>query len=155
MARDGPERKLKQFDALKFNWLGAIDAYVTPMVLAWHTTPFQTFEDTLKTPMRVGANGATSFTAGYPYALNGILGAKQNGSNVESHCLRELNRILLEMGFAFREQKDQHGIANIDLVPVLYVLLHYRYAIDQRAVATAQIADGKLVSLSRNQAVPA
>src|SRR5262249_17365716 len=27
-----------QFDVLRFNWLGAIDAYVTPMVLAWHTT---------------------------------------------------------------------------------------------------------------------
>src|SRR5439155_21418122 len=67
-----------QFDALKFNWLGAIDAYVTPMVLTWHATPFQTFEDTLKTPMSVGANGVTSFTAGYPYALNGILGAKFN-----------------------------------------------------------------------------
>jgi tripartite-type tricarboxylate transporter receptor subunit TctC len=67
-----------QFDALKFNWLGAIDADVTPMVLAWHATPFRTFEDTLKTPMSVGANGVTSFTAGYPYALNGILGTKFN-----------------------------------------------------------------------------
>lgn len=67
-----------QFDVLKFNWLGAIDAYVTPMVLAWHTTPFQTWEDALKLPMSVGANGVTSFTAGYPYALNGILGAKFN-----------------------------------------------------------------------------
>ena len=66
------------FDVLKFNWLGAIDAYVTPMVLAWHTTPFRTFEDTLRRPMTVGATGATSFTAGYPYALNGILGAKFN-----------------------------------------------------------------------------
>ena len=65
-----------QFDVLKFNWLGAIDAYVTPMVLAWHTTKFQTFEDTLKSEMTVGATGATSFTAGYPYALNGILGTK-------------------------------------------------------------------------------
>jgi tripartite-type tricarboxylate transporter receptor subunit TctC len=65
-----------QFDVLKFNWLGAIDAYVTPMVLAWHTTRFQTFEDTLKYGMTVGATGATSFTAGYPYALNGILGTK-------------------------------------------------------------------------------
>ncbi len=65
-----------QFDVLKFNWLGAIDAYVTPMVLAWHTTKFQTFEDTLTSEMTVGATGATSFTAGYPYALNGILGTK-------------------------------------------------------------------------------
>jgi tripartite-type tricarboxylate transporter receptor subunit TctC len=67
-----------QFDVLKFNWLGAIDAYVTPMVLAWHATPFRTFEDVLAMPMSVGATGATSFTAGYPYALNGILGAKFN-----------------------------------------------------------------------------
>ena len=67
-----------QFDVLKFKWLGAIDAYVTPMVLAWHTTPFHRFEDTLVRPMTVGATGATSFTAGYPYALNGILGAKFN-----------------------------------------------------------------------------
>jgi tripartite-type tricarboxylate transporter receptor subunit TctC len=65
-----------QFDVLKFNWLGAIDAYVTPMVLAWHTTKFHTFADTLKSEMTVGATGATSFTAGYPYALNGILGTK-------------------------------------------------------------------------------
>jgi tripartite-type tricarboxylate transporter receptor subunit TctC len=67
-----------QFDMLKFNWLGAIDAYVTPMVLAWHTTKFQKFEDVLASPMTVGATGATSFTAGYPYALSGILGAKFN-----------------------------------------------------------------------------
>ena len=67
-----------QFDVLKFTWLGAIDAYVTPMVLAWHSTPFQRFEDVLTRPMTVGATGATSFTAGYPYALNGILGAKFN-----------------------------------------------------------------------------
>jgi tripartite-type tricarboxylate transporter receptor subunit TctC len=67
-----------QFDVLKFNWLGSIDAFVTPMVLAWHATPFQTWEDVLKTPMSVGANGVTSFTAGYPYALRGILGAKFN-----------------------------------------------------------------------------
>jgi len=65
-----------QFDVLKYNWLGAIDAYVTPMVLAWHTTRFQTFEDTLKYEMTVGATGATSFTAGYAYAMNGILGTK-------------------------------------------------------------------------------
>jgi tripartite-type tricarboxylate transporter receptor subunit TctC len=67
-----------QFDVLKFNWLGAIDAYVTPMVLAWHASPFRTFEDVMAKPMSVGATGATSFTAGYPYALNGILGAKFN-----------------------------------------------------------------------------
>lgn len=65
-----------QFEVLKFNWLGAIDAYVTPMVLAWHTTRFKTFEDTMTSEMTVGATGATSFTAGYPYALNGILGTK-------------------------------------------------------------------------------
>lgn len=67
-----------QFDVLKFNWLGAIDAYVTPMVLAWHTTPFRRFEDVLTRPMTVGATGSTSFTAGYAYALNGILGARFN-----------------------------------------------------------------------------
>ena len=67
-----------QFDVLRFNWLGAIDAYVTPMVLAWHASPFHRFEDVLARPMSVGATGATSFTAGYPYALNGILGAKFN-----------------------------------------------------------------------------
>ncbi len=67
-----------QFDVLKFNWLGSIDAFVTPMVLAWHATPFQSFADVQRMPMTVGANGVTSFTAGYPYALNGILGAKFN-----------------------------------------------------------------------------
>ncbi len=46
------------------------------MVLAWHTTRFRTFEDTFKWEMTVGATGATSFTAGYPFALNGILGTK-------------------------------------------------------------------------------
>src|SRR5262249_24867481 len=66
------------FDVLRFNWLVRRDAYVTPMVLAWHTTPFQRFEDLLTRPMTVGATGTTSFTAGYPYALNGILGAKFN-----------------------------------------------------------------------------
>jgi len=65
-----------QFDVLKFQWLGAIDAYVTPMVLAWGTTPFRTFEDVMAKEMTVGATGATSFTAGYSYAFNGILGTR-------------------------------------------------------------------------------
>ena len=58
------------------------------------------------------------------------------------------------MGFAFFEQENQHGIANIDLVAVLNLLLHNRHAVDQGAVATAQIADGKLIALGRNQAMP-
>ncbi|HWG03952.1 MAG TPA: hypothetical protein VG271_02965, partial [Beijerinckiaceae bacterium] len=63
------------FEPAKFGWLGSLDKFV-PMVLAWHTKPFQRFDDLKTTKMSVGSTGPGSATSGYPYSLNAFLGTK-------------------------------------------------------------------------------
>jgi tripartite-type tricarboxylate transporter receptor subunit TctC len=64
-----------RFDPKKLGWLGSLNQFV-PIVLAWHTTSFHSFDDLKKTPMTVGATGAGSSSSGYPKALNGLFGTK-------------------------------------------------------------------------------
>ncbi len=63
------------FDPLALGWLGSMEQF-TPIVAVWHTVPVYSPEDLIKIPINVGTSGAGSTTAGYPYALNGILGTK-------------------------------------------------------------------------------
>jgi tripartite-type tricarboxylate transporter receptor subunit TctC len=63
------------FDPLALGWLGSMEQF-TPIVAVWHTVPVYSPEDLLKIPINVGTSGTGSTTAGYPYALNGILGTK-------------------------------------------------------------------------------
>jgi tripartite-type tricarboxylate transporter receptor subunit TctC len=65
------------YDARRFGYLGALERFV-PIVLAWHTTQFRTFEDTLKQPMSVGSDGAGSSTDYFPRLLNAFFGTKFN-----------------------------------------------------------------------------
>jgi tripartite-type tricarboxylate transporter receptor subunit TctC len=65
------------FDARTFGYLGAMEKFV-PIVLAWHTTGFLTFDDTKKRPMSVGSDGAGSSTDYYPRILNAFFGTKFN-----------------------------------------------------------------------------
>ena len=64
-----------QFDARKFGYLGALDKFV-PIVLVWHTTPFQTFDDIRKQQMTVGSDGPGSAADYYPRVLNAFFGTK-------------------------------------------------------------------------------
>jgi tripartite-type tricarboxylate transporter receptor subunit TctC len=65
------------YDARKFGYIGALEKFV-PMVLAWHTTPFRTFDDTKRQSMSVGSDGAGSSTDYFPRLLNAFFGTKFN-----------------------------------------------------------------------------
>ena len=65
------------YDARKFGFLGAFEKFV-PIVLAWHTTPFRSFDDTKSKSMSVGSDGAGSSTDYFPRVLNAFFGAKFN-----------------------------------------------------------------------------
>ena len=63
------------YDARKFGYLGALEKFV-PIVLAWHTTPFRTFDDTRTMTMSVGSDGPGSSTDYFPRVLNAFFGTK-------------------------------------------------------------------------------
>ena len=63
------------YDARKFGYLGALEKFV-PIVLAWHTTQFRTFDDTKKQSMSVGSDGPGSSTDYFPRVLNAFFGTK-------------------------------------------------------------------------------
>jgi Tripartite tricarboxylate transporter family receptor len=63
------------YDARTFGYLGALEKFV-PIVLAWHTTRFNTFEDTKKEAMSVGSDGPGSSTDYFPRVLNAFFGTK-------------------------------------------------------------------------------
>lgn len=64
-----------RFDLAKFNWLGNLSTE-TGVVLAWHTSPFQTIQDVMKQEMLVGGTGATIDTETTPRLLNALIGTK-------------------------------------------------------------------------------
>jgi tripartite-type tricarboxylate transporter receptor subunit TctC len=63
------------YDARSFGYLGALEKFV-PMVLAWHTTRFHSFDDTRKDSMSVGSDGPGSSTDYFPRVLNAFFGTK-------------------------------------------------------------------------------
>lgn len=69
-----------KFDAPKFGWLGSLDSFV-PIVLAWHTSNAKSVDDLRVQALTVGASGAGSSTAGYPYAIDALLGLKMKVVN--------------------------------------------------------------------------
>ena len=63
------------YDARSFGYLGALEKFV-PMVLAWHTSRFHSFDDTKKDSMSVGSDGPGSSTDYFPRVLNAFFGTK-------------------------------------------------------------------------------
>jgi tripartite-type tricarboxylate transporter receptor subunit TctC len=63
------------YDARKFGYLGALEKFV-PIVLAWHTTVFRSFDDTRTMTMSVGSDGPGSSTDYFPRVLNAFFGTK-------------------------------------------------------------------------------
>jgi tripartite-type tricarboxylate transporter receptor subunit TctC len=63
------------FEAMKFNWLGSLDRWVS-IALVWHTAKVQTLEGALKTEVVAGATGSGDMTVTYPRLLNAMLGTK-------------------------------------------------------------------------------
>lgn len=64
-----------QFDALKFTWLGSTSNEVSTCV-AWHDAPVKNAADLFTKELTVGASGAASPSAVFPYLFNSILGTK-------------------------------------------------------------------------------
>jgi tripartite-type tricarboxylate transporter receptor subunit TctC len=69
-----------QFDPTQFGWLGSLDRFV-PIVLAWHTTPFRSYDDIKTRPMAVGASGTGSQSWTYPKFQNAFVETKFNVIN--------------------------------------------------------------------------
>ncbi|MGE0853884.1 MAG: Bug family tripartite tricarboxylate transporter substrate binding protein [Hyphomicrobiaceae bacterium] len=64
-----------QFKADQFNWIGRISDS-NPLLIVWHTSPVETFEDAKKTSIPIGVPGAGSATTLNITAINNILGTK-------------------------------------------------------------------------------
>jgi tripartite-type tricarboxylate transporter receptor subunit TctC len=64
-----------RFDLGKFNWIGNMSSEAG-VVLAWHSTPFNTFEDLKKQDFLVGGTGPMIDTETTPYILNALLGTR-------------------------------------------------------------------------------
>jgi tripartite-type tricarboxylate transporter receptor subunit TctC len=64
-----------QFDAAKFNWLGAI-APIDETVAAWHTAGVATIEDARQRDVITGATAHGSITYTFPVLLNELLGTR-------------------------------------------------------------------------------
>jgi tripartite-type tricarboxylate transporter receptor subunit TctC len=69
-----------EFDPLKFSWLGSLDKFV-PILLAWHTKPFYSFDDAKARQMSIGATGVGSNSFINPTFLNAFVGTKFNVVN--------------------------------------------------------------------------
>jgi tripartite-type tricarboxylate transporter receptor subunit TctC len=64
-----------RFDLGKFNWIGNMSSEAG-VLLAWHTTPFQTFEDLKNQEFLVGGTGPMIDTETTPRILNALLGTR-------------------------------------------------------------------------------
>jgi tripartite-type tricarboxylate transporter receptor subunit TctC len=64
-----------QFDASRFNWIGA-SASNNSTFYVWSTSPVQKMEDAMRHETVMGATGAGSYTMIYPAIMNAIAGTK-------------------------------------------------------------------------------
>jgi tripartite-type tricarboxylate transporter receptor subunit TctC len=79
---------------LKFTWLGSTSNEVSTCV-AWHDAPVKTAQDLFTHELTVGASGAASPSAVFPYLFNAILGTKIkviNGYTTSATILTALER---------------------------------------------------------------
>jgi tripartite-type tricarboxylate transporter receptor subunit TctC len=64
-----------KYDATKLTWLGT-PSVETGLLIVWHTSPIQTYQDARTHVMTAGASGANSAPAFYARLLNQLLGLK-------------------------------------------------------------------------------
>jgi len=67
--------KQVEYDAAKFNWIGASDVD-NHNLYVWHTTGVRSIEDAKKKEVLMGSTGAGSYTGLYPALLNNLIGTK-------------------------------------------------------------------------------
>ncbi len=74
MGVTGPAENAR-YDARQMNWLfSAAKEY--PVVVAWHTSPFKTFQDVFEREMLVGASGVATSDSVYARVMNELLGTR-------------------------------------------------------------------------------
>ena len=64
-----------KYDPTKFNPIGSTSSE-TSVGVAWHTTPFKTFDDIMKNEITVGATGPLDDTGRFPVLVRKLTGAK-------------------------------------------------------------------------------
>ena len=67
--------KAIQFDAARFNWIGA-SASNNSTIYVWSTSSVQNMADAMKQEVIMGATGAGSYTQIYPLIMNAIVGTR-------------------------------------------------------------------------------
>ena len=67
--------KQVEYDAAKFNWIGASDVD-NHNLYVWHSTGVRSIDDAKKIPVLMGSTGAGSYTRLYPTLLNNLIGTK-------------------------------------------------------------------------------
>jgi tripartite-type tricarboxylate transporter receptor subunit TctC len=70
----GPRQNVK-YDARAANWIGSTTKEV-PVVVVWHTTPFNSFEDLIGHEILVGSSGVATSDSVYPRVMNALVGTK-------------------------------------------------------------------------------
>jgi len=69
------EGRAQNFDAAKFNWLGAVSSPANVLV-TWHTSGVKSIEDAQKKEVIIGATTAGTTQEMYPAMANNLLGTK-------------------------------------------------------------------------------
>jgi tripartite-type tricarboxylate transporter receptor subunit TctC len=64
-----------RFKTAAFNWIGRVDSLIN-MIFTSHTAKVQTFEDALKTEVKLSATGVGSTVSIYPTVMNHVFGTK-------------------------------------------------------------------------------
>jgi len=74
MGVTGPKENAR-YDAREMNWLFSA-AKEFPVVVAWHTSPFKTFNDVLKNEMLVSSSGVATSDSVYARVMNELIGTR-------------------------------------------------------------------------------
>ena len=64
-----------RLDPRNYRWVGSMNSEVG-LVLAWHETPFRSFQDVREREFVVGGGGPTSGNVIFPLVLNAVVGSK-------------------------------------------------------------------------------
>ncbi len=104
--------KQVEYDAAKFNWIGASDVD-NHNLYVWHTTGVHSIEDAKKKEVLMGSTGAGSYTGLYPTLLNNLVGTKFKivsgyKSTAEIHIAMERGEVQGRAGNLFSSLLSQN-----------------------------------------------
>lgn len=101
------------YDAAKFNWLGASDVD-NQNLYVWHTAGVKTVADARQKEVLMGGTGAGSYTVLWPILMNNLLGTKFKivsgyKSTKEIHLAMQRGEVQGRAGNLFSSLKSQSG----------------------------------------------